>query len=52
MACNGHVQTYYSTPSGIGDLSRFRLSGLGLLDFITLTTLNYLAFQSFDFEHT
>ena len=49
MACNGHVQTYYSTPSGIGDLSRFRLSGLGLLDFITLKNFKLFSFPIFRF---
>ena len=39
-------------PSGIDDLSKFWLSCLGPLVFVLTKLLNYLAFQSFDFECT
>ena len=42
------VATYINFD--IGDLSRFWLFCLGAFGFIASKTLNYLAFQSFDFN--
>lgn len=41
----------FTSCSGIGNLSGLWLSCLGHWAFLLPNTLNYFAFQSFDFEH-